>query len=464
MKKTLPALLLIVFVINIANSQKPRVYISEIYDTNILRDSATYDYNGNTLKFVFLYNPEIYDQLVKKIPADKLDYVIKYSQRKNYPIGLRTIDYWNDAALKPAYIYFVTYLKLDGKVLALLEMPAAENKNMPQNMRPATDIYFLTTDFWTNPNYDISGKKQYAKSIVSQNEKLADEFKAFIDKLGDGMIDPSLYFKTTASVPALSKADYLKQFEVAQGIAAVKDKASEEAYILEKQRKEADKQRRIDSIKTEKAKVLATIADMSKQINADLAAGNLAALLTRYRYWKIPIIFKDIEIERTGILNNEHRYYSVSSQIEFFIKPGGVDLVDETVFSATMNTGKMQETNKETFLHGESFLRQANTFIFNNAKGDHYREDAFIGSNEFYREPWNYFLEYVNDYNNIPVVPSFEVINVNVDPDAQVFSVGVKMKMPDRDASVVYTPVEIYNQLDKLKTYNLQIKNIEEEE
>ncbi len=139
-------------------------------------------------------------------------------------------------------------------------------------------------------------------------------------------------------------------------------------------------------------------------------------------------------------------------------------MIDETVFSATMNTGKMQETNKETFLHGESFLRQANTYIFKNAKGDRYHEDGVTGSNQFFREPWNYFLEYVNDYNNIPVVPSFEVINVNVDPEAQVFSVGVKMKIPDRDASVVYTPVEIYIELDKVKNYNLQIKNIEEEE
>lgn len=463
MKKLLAILFFLLVNARTTFAQKPRVWIADIVKTNILSDEVSIGYNRETMPLVFLYNPEIYDQLVKKIPTDKLDYVIKYSRRENYPAGLRSVSYWDDKALKHLYFYFVTYIELKGKTFALLEMPAAENSKMPEAFRPQNDIYILAYSFWTNPNYDVSGKKQYKRSIVSQNEKLDNEFIAFRDKYANGMVDATLFFKNTVPVPAVSKADYVKDYEAALAVVAKKDKAAEDAYVLSKQQKEADKQRRIDSLKTEKAKVLAIIAAMSKTMNDDLAAGNLTAALTRYRYWKIPIIFKDIEIQRAGILNNEHRYYSVSSKIEFVAKPGGVDLIDETVFSATMNTGKMQETNKETFLHGESFIRQARSYIFKNAKGDHYYEDGVTGSNQFFREPWNYFQEYVNSYNNIPVVPSFEVINVNVDDEAKVYSVGVKMKIPDRNTSVVYTPVDIYAEMDKVSNYNLRIKNIENE-
>ncbi len=461
MKKLLTAWIVWIAAANISSAQKPRVYISDILKTNILYDNVAIGYNAEKIPFVFLYNPALYNQLVKKIPADKIDYVIKYSQRENYPPGLQTIEYYNDEALKPAYLYFVAYLEWHGNSLALIEMPAAENKKMPEALRPQTDIYFLASSFWTNPNFDIGGKKQYAKKIVKENENLANAFKDFEKAQGDGMIDASLYFKTIVTVPAVQKKDYDRQYEAALAIAAQKDKKAEADYALQKQRKSEDQQRRIDSLKTERAKVLAKIAAMSKEVNEDLAAGNLVSLLTRYRYWKIPAISKDIEINRTGILNNEHRYYTVTTRIEFVAKPGGVDLIDETVFSATMNTGRMQETNKETFLHGESFIRDAKTFVFKNAKGDRYLEDGVTGSNQFYKEPWNYFQEYVNRYNNIPVVPSFEIINVKV--DEQVSSVGVKMKMADGSGHVIYTPVEIYNEMDKVQNYNLRIKNIEEE-
>ncbi|GAB2823969.1 hypothetical protein [Ferruginibacter profundus] len=461
MKKIGAALVLLIATAGISSAQKPRVYISDILKTNIVYNDVAIGYNGEKIPLVFLYNPVMYNQLVKKIPADKIDYVIKYSQRQNYPAGLQTIEYYNDEALKPAYLYFVTWLQLNGNMIALIEMPAAENKKMPEALRPQNDIYFLASSFWTNPNFDVGGKKQYSRKIVKENETLGNAFKEFEKKLGDGMIDGTLYFKNTVPVPAVPQKDYVQQFEAAQAIAAKKDKEAAADYTLKKQRKSEDQQRRIDSLKAEKAKVLEKIAAMSKQINEDLAAGNITSLLTRYRYWKIPAISKDIEIKREGILNNEHRYYTVTSRIEFVVKPGTVDLIDETVFSATMNTGKMQETNKETFLHGESFIRAAKTYVFNNARGSRYYEDGTTGSNQFFREPWNYFLEYVNQYNNIPVVPSFEIINVNVEDE--VHSVGVRMKMPEGNGFVVYTPVDIYNEMDKVANYNLRIKNIAEE-
>lgn len=463
MKKRLSVLALFIVTINFSIAQKPRVYIADILKTNILNDQVSVGYNGEKVSLVFTYNPEIYDQLVKKIPADKLDYVIKYSRRENYPAGLKNIAYYDYAALKPAYIYYVTELELNGTLFTLLEMPAAENKKMPEPLRPQTDIYFLTYSYWTNPYFDLGGKKQYSKRIVSEKDKLDKEFTDFIKAHGNGMIDGSLYFKTTLPVPSLSKADYVKQFEAAQAIVAQKNKETEDAYIARKKIWEDNQQRRIDSLKTEKAKVLDKIALLSKTMNDDLAAGNLATALTRYRYWKIPVIFKDIEIQRTGILNNEHRYYTVTSRIEFVAKPGGVDLIDETVFSATMNTGKYTETNKETFLHAEKFLQEGKSFIFKNAKGDRYLEDGTTGTNHFYQEPWNYFQEFANSYNNIPVVPSFEVINVNVDDEGKVFTVGVKMKMHDSNATVVYTPVDIYEELDRVSNFNLRIKNIQEE-
>lgn len=464
MKKLLPVIIIFSVTANISIAQKPRLYISDIARTNILRDDVTYGYSGDNIQYVFLYNPEIYNQLVQKIPADKLDYLIKYSQRENYPAGLRTINNWDDEALKPAYFYFVTYLELNGKTFTLLEMPAAENKNMPEALRPQTDIYFLTSYFWTNPNFDVSGKKQYSKSIVNQNEKLANEFNAFVKQHGNGMIDGALYFKTILPVPALSKADYVRQYEAAQAIVAKKDKEADDVTALERQRREADRKRRIDSLKIEKAIVLKNIEALSKSMTDDYDAGKFASALTRFRYWKIPVISKDIEIERTGILNNEHRRFTVTSRIEFVAKPGGVDLVDETKFSATMNTNIGLETHDETFLHGEGFIQQkADPRIFNNSKGDHYYEDGVVGNNQFSQEPWNYFAEYISSYNNIPVVPSFQVVLVEVDANAHVYTIGVKMKMPDRDASVVYTPVEIYNEMDKVKNYNLRIKNLEEE-
>ncbi len=464
MKKLMGILLFFLLNAQISFAQKPRVWIADIAKTNILSDEVSIGYNGETMPLVFLYNPEIYDQLVKKIPADKLDYIIKYSRRENYPAGLRSFSYsWHNEALKSLYFYFVTYLELKGKTFALLEMPAAENSKMPEALRPQNDIYILAYYFSTNPNYDVGGKKQYKHSIVSQNEKLANEFVAFRDKYANGMIDATLYFKNTVPVSAVTKADYVKDYEAALAIVAKKDKAAEEAYVLRKQQKEAEIKRQIDSLKALKAAVLKNIEFLSASLISDYNAGNFAGALTRFEYWKIPAISQEMEIEAPGVLNKEIRRFTVTSQIHFSARPGGVSLVDETKFSATMNTNIGRETHTETFLHGENFIQKGNTNVFNNEKGDRYLEDAFVGNNQFTQDPWNYFAEYISKYNNLPVTPSFKVVQVEVDPESSVYTLGVKMKTTVNGSVITYTPVDIFNELYKVSLYNLQIENRQRE-
>lgn len=129
-----------------------------------------------------------------------------------------------------------------------------------------------------------------------------------------------------------------------------------------------------------------------------------------------------------------------------------------------MHTNIGYETHTETFYHGENFLQdKSDRRQFNNNKGSHYYEDRVVGSNQFYQAPWNYFQEYVLAYYNIPLVPSFRIVLTEVDAEAHVYTIGIKMKMPDRDAYVVYSPEDVYTELDKVANYNLRIKNIEKE-
>lgn len=88
------------------------------------------------------------------------------------------------------------------------------------------------------------------------------------------MIDASLYFKTIVPVPALTKEAYVKRYKAALAVVAENEKAEAEDYAARKKLKEADKQRRIDSLKIQKGIVLKKITELSKGMIEDYDAGN----------------------------------------------------------------------------------------------------------------------------------------------------------------------------------------------
>lgn len=67
--------------------------------------------------------------------------IIKYSNEANWPIAMQQLD--SRLANRSSIQLYKVYKILHTSDFCILIVPAAENKHMPENMRPAQDIYFI---------------------------------------------------------------------------------------------------------------------------------------------------------------------------------------------------------------------------------------------------------------------------------------------------------------------------------
>lgn len=233
----------ILFVVATATAQKPQIFFQPYcikiltnpgkgkvysgYDENnkLYYDTSVVGYN-RSLADTFAYN-----QLLKKLPKAKADYVYYYSQPQNWPAGLVSFfkNHNEDDILyflnyKVIAYYFTGYEQFEYNapkgyfqnhsntrlpsvsVTQLVEIPAAENAQLPDSMRPLNDIYLpmgcypqMTEENWMN--LGITGEKKIKKA----NQKLND----FI-KRNNERVDTSLYFKTIVPVKELTPEMLLK--------------------------------------------------------------------------------------------------------------------------------------------------------------------------------------------------------------------------------------------------------------
>lgn len=194
-------------------------------DNHIFYDTAVVDYNPS-LADTFAFN-----QLLIKLPKSKADYVYYYSQPKNWPAGL--VSYFrNHDAEKVAWFlnnyavayYFTGYeqfeynaprgyfqnfsnTKIPSVIIThLIEIPAAENTNLPDSMKLTTDIYlpYRAYPIMDNDDWALLGITS-EKKIKKAGHELAEFIKSSKEK-----VDTALYFKTTTPVKELT-ADMLLQ-------------------------------------------------------------------------------------------------------------------------------------------------------------------------------------------------------------------------------------------------------------
>jgi len=172
------------------------------------------------------YNPSLtdtfaYNQLLKKLPKAKADYVYYYSQWQNWPAGL--VHYIRNHTAKEIGEFFNKYIvayyftrydqcpyNASRKYFLntgntryeqiidsyLIEIPAAENSSLPDSMKPATDIYITLR--W-RPGMDEQDWAQLGITGEKQIKKASEKLEALV-KAKDAPIDTTLYFKTIAPV------------------------------------------------------------------------------------------------------------------------------------------------------------------------------------------------------------------------------------------------------------------------
>lgn len=71
----------------------------------------------------------------------ELTNIIKYSNEANWPIAMQQLD--SRLANRSSIQLYKVYKILHTSNFCILIVPAAENKHMPENMRPVQDIYFI---------------------------------------------------------------------------------------------------------------------------------------------------------------------------------------------------------------------------------------------------------------------------------------------------------------------------------
>jgi|GEM_PF-2290830 hypothetical protein len=116
-------------------------------------------------------NKAIADYLTSKYGANALATISKYSEEANWPEGMSTLDNRNKnrPQIENYRAYFMDKLP-DGS--ALLWIPAAENKHMPYNMRPQTDIFFNLGFYGINQGSTLAPK--FGNTAAKSSSKLDD--------------------------------------------------------------------------------------------------------------------------------------------------------------------------------------------------------------------------------------------------------------------------------------------------
>lgn len=212
----------------LTNPGKGKIYNGYDENNKLYYDTSVVSYN-TSLADTFAYN-----QLLKKLPRAKAEYVYYYSQRQNWPAGLVSFfkTHTDDDILyflnyKVTAYYFTGFEQFDYNapkgyfknhsntrlpmvtVTQLVEIPAAENTSLPDSMRPLTDIYLpmscypqMTEENWAN--LGITGEKKIKKASQKMND--------FI-KRNNEKVDTSLYFKTIVPVKALTPELLLKNYK-----------------------------------------------------------------------------------------------------------------------------------------------------------------------------------------------------------------------------------------------------------
>lgn len=428
-----------------AQKFKPRIYIKEAsnYSTlyaNYLKNS--FEGSGCDYKFS-LADAEIYDQLAKQIPPDKLDYVIAYNDRKNYPPDMQRTE-WVDATpiQKNAILYYMARFNHGACSFILVEFPAAENAQNPglrEDQRPRSDIYFVIDDHFLKDvvHYmkdSIAGNMyntkgwygSYTKAEAKIREKLIANFDAFYN-VTDRYIDTSFYFKTIVPVPHYTREQYITH-QVTQS-----PDSEKKALLVLEQKKLTE-----EIVQAEKV-----LIDLYKQ-------HKWTELLTHYPLWECEHMNLDTTKERPkGDLRGPiPMLMTVRAKLHFTTTGIGVDMLTDEIIAAQEDYGSAKA--EEYFTSSQHFSMERGKSVLVN---EDYKNNRNQYSYNFDKPPYDFFRPVVNLIMNDFVVPEF---SIGTKEDLVVFLVFKTAHL----GMVEFYPAQLSAQMTRLKVINKQLSGM----
>ena len=431
--------------------QKIRIFGTSIEKTNLLSDDIIYNFSGDKEKNFTLYHPDIIKQLVKVIPPSKWDFFMEYSQRKHYPAEFKNFSNYELSLLT---MYFVCEFSFNNRDYSIIEVPAAENKNLPPGSKPETDIYFVSNYYGLMDESGMSNKQKNKESHYQKLVKLKTEFNAAKKLMEGKYVDSTLFFRTILSLPIRPQEYYAQKYQDVLKADDVRQKAELDAYHKKKNQEEAEKQARIQKKQDEIANYTQQLMALNKPLLEAYQSGNIKELLTHYRYWSGTPIDIDDEMPRvSGQLNDPPHYtYHQKSRFEFISKLGSFDLICNTNLRC-MITSQAYNTRQENFIITETFVPTKDSKIFVNEK---FGSDGVYTNEQFYKEPWNYFAKYFKENVNEVVASEFKIMVVN-----DIVTLYFKSKQFDNGR--YFWPEDMYELLAKIKYAKETISKIESE-
>lgn len=130
--------------------------------------------------------------------SDILSDIIRYSNQANWPAGMKELD--SRLAKKELIKKYTAYKIVKTADYCILLIPAAENKQMAQDMRPARDIYFVMELMGADFEGNHPSEKQ--EEAVEYNDYDGDEEDSWtkVDIVNPGDMYSTFNLKDNASI------------------------------------------------------------------------------------------------------------------------------------------------------------------------------------------------------------------------------------------------------------------------
>ena len=372
---------------------KPRVYLIDAgMNATLYTTYQQFSSEGDGYDYKFtLADEEIYDQLAKQIPPAKLDYVIAYSQRNNYPPDMQKPGVANSLTIQNnAVLYYMARFKHRMGDFIVVEFPAAENANNPglsEDQRPKTDIYFVIDNHFIKDS--IRGKQyitknyhSYSKAEKKAQQELINNFDAFYNNT-DKFIDTTLYFKTTVPVPHYTR----------------------EQYITHQATPSAENEAKV-ALQNEREQLTNEIIKIEKNLIELYNQKQFAELLTSFPIWECMHIDLDTKKERPkGDLRGPiPMLMNIRANLHFTKGGNGVDMLADEIISAQEDYGSKKA--QEFFTTVQHFSIEPGNNVLKN--GD-YKNTPKSFANNFDNPPYDYFKPVVLKVKDDFVVSSFTI-------------------------------------------------------
>lgn len=392
-----------------SSAQKPRIYIPDWAFTDLRSiKNIAYNYSYDKVDDLFLLDTVIYDQLAKKIPASKLGYVLKYCMPENRPKAYLAV---SNFEIEKAKMYFLCSFAYQKEEYVIVELPAAENQQLPSELCPANDLYFIAGEYFMYDGYNVSGKKQYSNSFIKSRDKQTNYFLSFYKTAESrGMIDTTLYFKNIIPAPSITRPEAIAFLNSHMGILAIEKNTQQLFEQLKRNEEQAARQKKVDSINAILENVVVEFKRINQQWLDLYNQGKASDILVNAGTWNtIPITSNDTKPRgENDIRGPANLYFIENNRLRFFkeYSKGGINIIgDVSIF--------VRDEDPTDFLWQSRDLNESFTQHVVPAGGD---PNLFISDEkngtlfwDLSNTPLSRFIPKITEYKNEAMADQFKV-------------------------------------------------------